>query len=201
MVTVGVLARFEAKPGNEAAVERFFNEGRLIVQRGKASTAWYAFRLGPTTFGAFAAFADEEARHALLSVGGPVLAERHPELFAEPPTFEMADVLAAKLPGGEKSVTVGFLIRYEVKSGKEAVAESYLQEALSAVQKQSGTMAWYAFRLGPTTFGIFDVFPNEESRQANFDDGAARVKEKDSGMIEDTFVIEKFDVLAARLPG
>ncbi len=201
MVTVGALARFEAKPGNEAAVERFFQEGLPIVQRQPASTVWYAFRLGPTTFGAFAAFATEEERLALLSVGGPVLAERNSELFAEPPTFEMADVLAAKLPGGEKSVTVGFLIRYEVKSGKVAVAESYLQEALSAVQKQSGTMAWYAFRLGPTTFGVFDVFPNEESRQANFDDGAARVKEKDSGMIEDTFVIEKFDVLAARLPG
>ncbi len=201
MVTVGALARFEAKPGNEAAVERFFQEGLPIVQRQPASTVWYAFRLGPTTFGAFAAFATEEERLALLSVGGPVLAERNSELFAEPPTFEMADVLAAKLPGGEKSVRVGFLIRYEVKSGKEAVAESYLQEALSAVQKQSGTMAWYAFRLGPTTFGVFDVFPNEESRQANFDDGAARVKEKDSGMIEDTFVIEKFDVLAARLPG
>ena len=201
MVTVGALARFEAKPGNEAAVERFFQEGLPIVQRQPASTVWYAFRLGPTTFGAFAAFATEEERLALLSVGGPVLAERNSELFAEPPTFEMADVLAAKLPGGEKSVTVGFLIRYEFKSGKVAVAESYLQEALSAVQKQSGTMAWYAFRLGPTTFGVFDVFPNEESRQANFDDGAARVKEKDSGMIEDTFVIEKFDVLAARLPG
>ncbi len=201
MVTVGVLARFEAKPGNEAAVERFFQEGLPIVQRQSAETAWYAFRLGSTTFGAFAAFADEEARLALLSVGGPVAAQRHPELFAQPPTFEMADVLAAKLPGGEKSVTVGFLIRYEVKSGKEAVAESYLQEALSAVQKQSGTMAWYAFRLGSTTFGVFDVFPNEESRQANFDDGAARVKEKDSGMIEDTFVIEKFDVLGTKLPG
>ncbi len=201
MVTVGALARFEAKPGNEAAVERFFQEGLPIVQRQPASTVWYAFRLGPTTFGAFAAFATEEERLALLSVGGPVLAERNSELFAEPPTFEMADVLAAKLPGGEKSVTVGFLIRYEVKSGKVAVAESYLQEALSAVQKQSGTMAWYAFRLGPTTFGVFDVFPNEESRQANFDDGAARVKEKDSGIIEDTFVIEKFDVLGTRLPG
>ncbi len=201
MVTVGALARFEAKPGNEAAVERFFQEGLPIVQRQPASTVWYAFRLGPTTFGAFAAFATEAERLALLSVGGPVLAERNSELFAEPPTFEMADVLAAKLPGGEKSVTVGFLIRYEVKSGKEAVAESYLQEALSAVQKQSGTMAWYAFRLGPTTFGVFDVFPNEESRQANFDDGAARVKEKDSGMIEDTFVIEKFDVLGTKLPG
>ncbi len=106
MVTVGVLARFEAKPGNEAAVERFFQEGLPIVQRQSAETAWYAFRLGSTTFGAFAAFADEEARLALLSVGGPVAAQRHPELFAQPPTFEMADVLAAKLPGGEKSVTV-----------------------------------------------------------------------------------------------
>src|SRR5258708_2007690 len=98
-------------------------------------------------------------------------------------------------------VTVGVLARFEAKPGNEAVAESCHQEALSAVQKQSGTMAWYAFRLGSTTFGVFDVFPNEESRQANFDDGAARVKEKDSGMIEDTFVIEKFDVLGTKLPG
>ena len=99
MVTVGVLARFEAKPGNEAAVERFLNEGRPIAQQYKASTYWYAFRMAPTTFGAFAAFADEEARDALLKGGGPALAERYAELFAVPPTFEMADVLVAKLPG------------------------------------------------------------------------------------------------------
>ena len=52
MMTVGVLARFEAKPGNEAEVERFFQEGLAIVQRQKASTAWFAFRLEPATFGA-----------------------------------------------------------------------------------------------------------------------------------------------------
>jgi hypothetical protein len=63
--TVGALARFEAKPGNEADVERFFQEGLLIVQRQPASIAWYAFRLGPTTFGAFAAFANEEERSSL----------------------------------------------------------------------------------------------------------------------------------------
>jgi hypothetical protein len=97
--TVGALARFEAKPGNEADVERFFQEGLLIVQRQPASIAWYAFRLGPTTFGAFAAFANEEERSALFSVGGPVLAERNSELFVQPPTFEKVDILAAKLPG------------------------------------------------------------------------------------------------------
>src|SRR5258708_21542233 len=104
MVTVGALARFEAKPGNEAAVERFFQEGLPIVQRQPASTVWYAFRLGPTTFGAFAAFATEEERLALLSVGGPGLAKRNSELFAEPPTFKMADDPAAKLSWEENSV-------------------------------------------------------------------------------------------------
>jgi hypothetical protein len=32
MVTVGVLAKFEFKPGNEAAVERFFRQGQLVVE-------------------------------------------------------------------------------------------------------------------------------------------------------------------------
>ena len=66
MPIVGALALFEAKPGNETDVERFFLEGLPIVQRQPASTAWYAFRLGPTTFGAFAAFANEEDRHAFF---------------------------------------------------------------------------------------------------------------------------------------
>ena len=99
MVTVGALARFEFKPGNEATIERFFHEGLLTVQQGKASTAWYAFRLGPTTFGAFGAFANEEDRHALLSTGGPVLAKKIAALFAQPPIFEKVDIFAARLPG------------------------------------------------------------------------------------------------------
>ncbi len=99
IVTVGALARFEAKPGNEADVERFFLEGLPIVQLQKASILWFGFRLGPTTFGAFGAFANEEDRQALLSVGGPVLAERNAGLFAQPPIFEKVDIFAARLPG------------------------------------------------------------------------------------------------------
>ncbi len=200
MVTVGLLARFEAKPGNEAAVERFFQEGLPIVQRQPASTAWFAFRLGPTTFGAFAAFANEEERLALLSVGGPVLAERHSELFAQPPTFQKVDVLAAKLPRGENSVTVGSLVRFEARSGKEADWERFLKEALVAIQVAPGTTAWYAYRLGPATSGVFDAFPDEAGRQAHFLAGAARA-EKASDLLETPPVVEKVDVLAAKLPG
>jgi quinol monooxygenase YgiN len=200
MMTVGVLARFEAKLGNEADVERFFQEGLPIVQRQPASTAWFAFRLEPTTFGAFAAFASEEERLALLSAGGPVLAERYSEIFAQPPTFQKVDVLAAKRPREENSVTVGSLVHFEARSGKEADWERFLKEALVAIQEAPGTTAWFAFRLGPSTSGVFDAFPDEEGRLAHFLAGAARA-EKGSDLLEMPPVVEKVDVFAARLPG
>jgi hypothetical protein len=99
MVTVGVLARFDAHPGLESEVERFFKEGLAFVEQQPATTRWFAFRLGPTTYGAFATFANEEDRTALLSTGGPVSAKRHSELFAQPPTFEKFDVLEARHSG------------------------------------------------------------------------------------------------------
>jgi quinol monooxygenase YgiN len=200
MVTVGALARFEARSGKEADVEHFFQGGLPIVQRQPASTVWYAFRLGPTTFGAFAAFANEEERHALLSVGGPVLAERYSDLFAQPPTFQKVDILAAKLPRGENGVAVGSLVRFEARSGKEAAWERFLKEVLGAVQEAPGTTAWFAFRLGPTTSGVFDTFPDEAGRQAHFQAGVARA-EKASDLLEMPPAVEKVDIFASRLPG
>jgi quinol monooxygenase YgiN len=199
MVTVGALARFEAKPGNEAAVERFFQEGLPIVQQQPASTIWFAFRLESTTFGAFAAFANEEERQALFSIGGPVLAQRNSALFVQPPTFEKVDVLAAKRPRGENSPTVGSLVGFKARSGKEADWERYLKEALIAIQEAPGTTAWFAFRLDSSTFGVFDTFSDEEGRQAHFLAGAGRT-EKASDLLEIPPVVEKVDVFAARLP-
>src|SRR5258708_37493389 len=138
MVTVGALARFEFKPGNEAAIERFFQDGQPIVQRQPVSTLWFGFRLGPTTYGAFGAFANEEDRHALLSTGGPVLAKKNAELFAQPPIFEKVDILAAKLPNNKEGnvVTRGFLIRYEVKDvNKAGIVEHSIKEGLPRVQE------------------------------------------------------------------
>jgi hypothetical protein len=95
MVTVGVLARFVAHPGLEREIEAFFKEGLAVVEQQPVTTRWYAFRLGPMTYGAFATFANEEDRTALLSTGGPVSAKRHSKLFAQPPTFERLDLLEA----------------------------------------------------------------------------------------------------------
>src|SRR6266481_2620487 len=99
MVKVALFVRLEAKPGKEADVERFLRAGLPIVQEEPATTVWFALRLGPSTFAIYDAFPDESGRQAHLSGRvAAALMEKASELFAQPPTIEKADILAAKLP-------------------------------------------------------------------------------------------------------
>lgn len=100
MVTVALLVRLEAKPGKEAEVEQFLRGGLPIVEQEPATTAWFAIRIGPSTFGIFDAFPDEAGRQAHLSgrVAAALMAQA-PDLLAQPPSIEQVDVLAAKLAG------------------------------------------------------------------------------------------------------
>jgi quinol monooxygenase YgiN len=100
MVTVALLVRLEAKPGKEADVENFLKGGLPIVQEEPATTAWFAIRMGPSTFGIFDAFPDEAGRQAHLTgrVAAALMAQSS-DLLAQPPSIEQVDVLAAKLPG------------------------------------------------------------------------------------------------------
>jgi len=95
VVTVGVLARFEFKIDDESAAELFFSGGQPIVDRQPAATVWFAYRLAPGVYGAFAAFANDEDRQALLSSGGPREAAANAGLFARPPSFELVDIIRA----------------------------------------------------------------------------------------------------------
>ena len=99
MVKVALLVRLEAKPGKEAEVESFLKSGLAIVQEEPATTAWFAIRMGPSTFGIFDAFPDESGRDAHLNgrVAAALMAKAS-DLLAQPPTIEKVDVLAAKLP-------------------------------------------------------------------------------------------------------
>lgn len=100
MVNVALLVRLEAKPGKEEDVASFLRGGLSVVQREPATTAWFAIRLGPSTFGIFDAFPDDAGRQAHLSGQVAVaLMAKAPELLAQPPVIEKVDVLAAKLPG------------------------------------------------------------------------------------------------------
>jgi len=99
-------------------------------------------------------------------------------------------------------VKVALLVRLEAKPGREAEVASFLQGGLAVVQAEPATVAWFAIRLGPTTFGIFDAFPDDSGRQAHLSGRvAAALMAKASELLAQPTVIEQVDVLAAKLPG
>lgn len=100
MTTVGLFVHLEAKPGREFEVENFLRDALPLVQDELGTTAWFALRIGPSTFAIFDAFPDEQSRRAHIE--GKLAANlisRAPDLFARPPIIERVDVLADKLPG------------------------------------------------------------------------------------------------------
>jgi quinol monooxygenase YgiN len=70
------------------------------------------------------------------------------------------------------------------------------------VQAEPATTAWFGIRLGPSTFGIFDAFPDEAGRQAHLTGRvAAALMAKAGELLAKPPSIENVDVLAAKLPG
>jgi len=98
-------------------------------------------------------------------------------------------------------VTVGLLVRLEVKPGKESEVESFLKSGLALVQEEPETTVWFAIRMGQSTFGIFDAFPDESGRKAHLSGKvAAALMAKASDLLAQPPVIERVDVLATKLP-
>jgi len=95
MEAIGLLVRLEARPGKEADVEAFLKSAQPLALHEKGTLKWYAFKLGPRTFGIFDTFANEAGRNAHLTGEiAKALGERAAELFAVPPQLEKVDVLA-----------------------------------------------------------------------------------------------------------
>ena len=100
------------------------------------------------------------------------------------------------------NVTEALFVRLEAKKGKEDAVERFLKDALPAVQAERDTPAWFAIRMGPSTFAIFDAFPDESGRQAHLAGPiAAALMAQASDLLAEPPAIEKVDVLAAKLPG
>ena len=98
-----------------------------------------------------------------------------------------------------KATKVGLLVRLEAKPGKESAVESFLKGGLSIVQDEPATVAWFAIRFGPSTFGIFDAFPDDAGRQAHLSGRvAAALMAKAAELFSKPPVIEKVDVLAVK---
>ena len=97
-------------------------------------------------------------------------------------------------------VKVALFVRLEAKPGKEAEVGRFLRDGLPVVQEEPATTAWFGIRLGPSTFGIFDAFPDEAGRQAHLTGRvAAALMAKAADLFAQPPSIEKVDVLAFKL--
>ncbi len=88
--------------------------------------------------------------------------------------------------------------RLEAKPGKEKEVENLLRSALAIVQEERGTTTWYAFRIGPTSFGIFDAFPDETSRQAHLTGKVVDALNANAALFAKAPEISKLDILASQ---
>jgi quinol monooxygenase YgiN len=96
-------------------------------------------------------------------------------------------------------VKVGILARMDALPGKEDEVASFLEGALALVQEEPGTVTWYAIRIGPSEFGIFDTFEDDAGRQAHL---SGKVAEALMGRASELFSappnIKPIDVLASK---
>src|SRR5215472_10882635 len=99
---------------------------------------------------------------------------------------------------GEIMEAIGLLVRLEARAGKEAEAEAFLKSALPLALDEKGTLKWYAIKLGPGKFGIFDTFANEGDRNAHLAGEIAKaLGARASELLAVPPQIEKVEVLAS----
>jgi len=96
-------------------------------------------------------------------------------------------------------VTVGLLVRIEALPGKETEVADFLAGALPLAMDEPQTTSWFAIRIGPSTFGVFDVFPDDGGREAHLAGQIAAALIGSVGTLVEAPTIEKVDVLAAKL--
>jgi quinol monooxygenase YgiN len=97
-------------------------------------------------------------------------------------------------------VKVALLARLLARPGKEAEVAALLTGALPLAQAEPATTVWFALRLGPAEFGIFDAFPDEAGRKAHLDGAiAAALMGKAEELLAFPPEINPVDVLAAKL--
>ena len=95
-----IWAMMEAKPGKEREVEDFLKSAQPMAEKEKGTTTWYALKIGPSQFGIFDTFADENGRNAHLNGEiAKALFSKAKDLFTGEPKIEKPEILAAKAPG------------------------------------------------------------------------------------------------------
>ena len=97
--------------------------------------------------------------------------------------------------------TVALFARLEAKPGKENDVAAFLKQGLQMARQETTTPVWFALRLGPTTFAVFDAFQDDAGRQAHLTGPIAQALMAHApNLLAAPPVIEPLDVLGSKLP-
>lgn len=100
-----------------------------------------------------------------------------------------------------KAMTINkaLLVRLEAKPGKEQAVADFLKAGQTMANDEPATVTWYGIQLGPSTFGIFDTFPDDAGRQAHLNGPiAAALMANAAELLASDPIIEMVDILAAK---
>jgi quinol monooxygenase YgiN len=98
-------------------------------------------------------------------------------------------------------LALSLLVRLEAKPGKEKEVAAFLAQGLQLANQETTTPLWFALRLGPTTFAIFDSFENEAGRQTHLAGPIAQALMANAPtLLASPPVIEQAEVLGVKLP-
>ncbi|MGB2590352.1 MAG: antibiotic biosynthesis monooxygenase [Candidatus Acidiferrum sp.] len=93
-------------------------------------------------------------------------------------------------------------VEMEAKPGKEGEVSNFLKSAESLAEREQGTITWYAMRMGPSKFGIFDTFADEKGRDAHINGEIAKALfAKAKELFTKDPEVHKLDLVAAKVPG
>jgi quinol monooxygenase YgiN len=97
--------------------------------------------------------------------------------------------------------TVALFARLEARPGREEAVAKFLETGLTLANQESTTPVWFALRLGPTTFGVFDAFADETGRRAHLEGPIAQaLMAQASELLAAPPAIEPIEVLGAKVP-
>jgi quinol monooxygenase YgiN len=97
-------------------------------------------------------------------------------------------------------LSLALFARLEAKPGKEDDIVAFLKKGLELTNQESSTSLWFALRLGPTTFAIFDSFHDEVGRQAHLNGPIAKALMANApNLLAAPPVIEPSEVLGAKV--
>jgi protease I len=180
----------------------------MVIETGAAEgrriASWPSLRTDLENAGA--EWVDEEA-----CVDGNLVTARKPDdipafnremlaMFARSPE-EIEEQSAAEAEELPDEAAVALFVRLEAKPGMEDQVEDFLRSGLPLVEDEPETTSWYGMRLGDSTFGIFDTFPDDSGRQAHLAGRvASAMRDRAPELFASPPVIERVDVLCSKLP-